>query len=197
MGLKIYKRGKRIAVSRTTVPVDSDVAKEVSTMAKSQGFSVVKLASDSLKLAVELLRRGITPSKALDMFKLMEKVLAFDVVPVPLSFLELVARKWKVCEDEEIEKFLRETGEKFGKVVASEFRSFSEFMAVVSQFFSMLPVARLSFSKSGNTWRIVFTTTGEMSVKFLGFFAEEAIRQFGCSVKTIYEGNTVTAEVTC
>lgn len=197
MGLKIYKRGKRIAVSRTTVPVDSDVAKEVSTMAKSQGFSVVKLASDSLKLAVELLRRGITPSKALEMFKLMEKVLAFDVVPVPLSFLELVARKWKVCEDEEIEKFLRETGEKFGKVVASEFRSFSEFMAVVSQFFSMLPVARLSFSKSGNTWRIVFTTTGEMSVKFLGFFAEEVIKQFGCSVKTIYEGNTVTAEVTC
>lgn len=77
MGLKIYKRGKRIAVSRTTVPVDSDVAKEVSTMAKSQGFSVVKLASDSLKLAVELLRRGITPSKALEMFKLMEKVISF------------------------------------------------------------------------------------------------------------------------
>jgi hypothetical protein len=49
-------------------------------------------------------------------------------------------------------------------------------MATASQFFSMLPVARLSFSRSGNTWRIVFTATGGLSVKCLGYFAEEAIR---------------------
>ncbi|MEM4651268.1 MAG: hypothetical protein QW086_05515 [Pyrobaculum sp.] len=184
-------------VSKTTVPVDSEVAKEVSSVAKTQGFSVVKLASDSLKLAVELLRRGITPTKALEMFRLAEKILAFDVVPVPLSYLELVARKWKTCEDQEVEQFLRETGEKFGKVVAAEYRTFGEFMATASQFFSMFPVARLSFSRSGNTWRIVFTSTGELSVKCLGYFAEEAIKQFGCSVKTSYEGNIIIAELTC
>jgi hypothetical protein len=184
-------------VSKTTVPVDSEVAREVSSMAKTQGFSVVKLASDSLKLAVELLRRGITPTKALEMFRLTEKILAFDVVPVPLSYLELVARKWKTCEDQEVEQFLRETGEKFGKVVTAEYRTFGEFMATASQFFSMFPVARLSFSKSGNTWRIVFTATGELSAKCLGYFAEEAIKQFGCSVKTSYEGNIIIAEVTC
>jgi hypothetical protein len=83
------------------------------------------------------------------------------------------------------------------KVVAAEYRTFGEFMATASQFFSMFPVARLSFSKSGNTWRIVFTATGELSVKCLGYFAEEAIKQFGCSVKTSYEGNIIIAEVTC
>jgi hypothetical protein len=184
-------------VSKTTVPVDSEVAKEVSSVAKSQGFSVAKLASDSLKLAVELLRRGITPTKALEMFKLMEKVLAFDAVPVPLSYLELMAKKWNMCEDQEVERFLRETGEKFGKVLAAEFRSFNEVMSVASQLFSMVPVARLSFSRSGNTWRIVFMATGELSVKCLGYFAEEAMRQFGCSVKTNYQRNTVIAEVAC
>jgi hypothetical protein len=60
-------------VSKTTVPVDSEVAKEVSSVAKS--FSVAKFASDSLKLAVELLRRDITPTKALEMFRLTEKFL--------------------------------------------------------------------------------------------------------------------------
>lgn len=184
-------------VSKTTVPVDSEVAKEVSSVAKSQGFSVVKLVSDSLKLAVELLRRGITPTKALEMFRLTEKILAFDVVPVPLSYLELVAKKWKMCEDQEVEQFLRETGEKFGKVIAAEYRTFGEFMAAASQFFSMLPVARLSFTRSGNTWRIVFTAAGGLSLKCLGYFAEEAIKQFGCSVKTSYEGNIIVAEVTC
>jgi len=184
-------------VSKTTVPVDSDVAKEVSSVAKSQGFSVVKLASDSLKLAVELLRRGITPAKALEMFKLTEKILAFDVVPVPLSYHELVARKWNTCEDQEVQRFLREIGEKFGKVVAAEYRTFGELMATASQFFSMLPVARLSFSRSGNTWRILFTAVGELSVRCLSVFAEEAIKQFGCSVKMSYEGSVIAAEVTC
>jgi hypothetical protein len=70
-------------------------------------------------------------------------------------------------------------------------------MATASQFFSMLPVARLSFSRSGNTWRIVFTAAGELSVKCLGYFAEEAIRQFGCSVKIDYQVNTIVAEVMC
>jgi hypothetical protein len=107
-------------VSKTTVPVDSEVAKEVSSAAKSQGFSVVKFVSDSLRLAVELLRRGITPTKALEMFRLTEKILAFDVVPVPLSYLELIA-KWNICDDQEVERLLQETGEKFGKVVAAEF----------------------------------------------------------------------------
>jgi len=184
-------------VSKTTIAVDSDVARELSSAAKSQGFSVVRLASDSLKLAVELLRRGITPTKALEMFRLTEKILAFDVVPVPLSYLELVAKKWKMCEDQEVEQFLRETGEKFGKVIAAEYRTFGEFMATASQFFPMLPVARLSFTRSGNTWRIVFTAAGGLSLKCLGYFAEEAIKQFGCSVKTSYEGNIIVAEVTC
>ncbi len=184
-------------VSKTTVPVDSEVAKEVSSVAKSQGFSVVKLASDSLKLAVELLRRGITPTKALEMFRLTEKILAFDAVPVPLSYLELVARKWNMCDDQEVEQFLRETGEKFGKIIAADYRTFGELMATASQFFSMLPVARLSFSRSGNAWRIVFTAAGELSLKCLSYFAEEAIKQFGCSVKTSYEGHIIVAEVTC
>ncbi|MEM0462633.1 MAG: hypothetical protein QXJ71_10120 [Pyrobaculum sp.] len=197
MGSKIYKRIKGSSVSRTTVPVESEVAKEASSVAKAQGYSVVKLASDALKLAVELLRRGITPGKAIEMFRLLEKALAFDVVPVPLSYLELVAKKWKTCEDEEVIAFLKETGAKFGKIAVQDFRSFGEFMAVASQFFSLLPVSRLSFSRSGNTWRIVFAATGEMSVKCLGYFAEEAIRQFGCTVKTTYESNVIVAEVSC
>jgi hypothetical protein len=101
-------------VSKTTVPVDSEVAKEVSSVAKSQGFSVAKFVSDSLKLAVELLKRGITPTKALEMLRLTEKILAFDIVPVPLAYLELIAKKWNTCDDQEVEHLLRETGEKFG-----------------------------------------------------------------------------------
>lgn len=184
-------------MSRTTVPVESEVAKEISAVAKAQGFSVLRLVSDSLKLAVELLKRGITPTRAVEMFRLMEKVLAFDVVPVPLSYLELLAKKWNTCDDGEVKRYLREVGEKFGKVLTSEFRTFGELMQVAAQFFSLLPVARVNFSKTGNTWRIVFVSAGETSVKCLGYFAEEAVKQFGCAVRVEYSGNTIVAEVTC
>jgi hypothetical protein len=58
-----------------------------------------------------------------------------------------------------MERLLREAGEN-SKSLRPSFRSFNEVMAVASQFFSMLPVAKLSFSRCGNMWRIVFTATG-------------------------------------
>ncbi|MGC8584044.1 MAG: hypothetical protein ACP5MH_10015 [Thermoproteus sp.] len=184
-------------MSRSTVPVEGDVARELSIVAKSQGFSVLRLASDSLRLALELLKRGITPTRAIEMWRLTEKIAAFDAMPVPLSYLELVAKKWGVCDDLEVEAFLREIGAKFGKIAAGEFRSFGEFMSVATQFLSMLPVARLSLSRDGNSWRIVFTSAGASSARCLGYFAEEAIKQFGCAAKISYGDSTITAEITC
>ncbi|MEM0370551.1 MAG: hypothetical protein QXU58_04115, partial [Pyrobaculum sp.] len=61
-------------MSRSTLPVDGEVAREVSNLAKSQGFSVVRLTSDALKLTIELLKKGITPTRALEIFRLVEKV---------------------------------------------------------------------------------------------------------------------------
>ncbi|MEM1926050.1 MAG: hypothetical protein QXR64_03245 [Pyrobaculum sp.] len=184
-------------MSRSTLPVDGEVAREVSNLAKSQGFSVVRLTSDALKLTIELLKKGITPTRALEIFRLVEKVVALDAVPVPLSYLELAAKKWGICNDVEIENFLRETGEKFGKVIADEFKTFGEFMATVTQLLSMFPVARVMYSKSGDVWRIAFTSVGSHSLRCLGIFAESAIRQYGCEVKTTYEENVITAEIVC
>ncbi|MEM1519780.1 MAG: hypothetical protein QXF78_06105 [Pyrobaculum sp.] len=102
-----------------------------------------------------------------------------------------------LCNDVEIESFLRETGEKFGKVIADEFKTFGEFMATVTQLLSMFPVARVMYSKSGDMWRIAFTSVGSHSLRCLGIFAESAIRQYGCEVKTTYEENVITAEIVC
>lgn len=184
-------------MSRTTVPVDSEVAREISSIAKTQGYSMVSLVSDALKLAAELLKRGITPGKALEMFRLFTITLAFDVVPTPLSYLELIAKKWNICEDEEVISFLKEIGQKFGKIISNEFKNFNEFINIASLFFSMVPVSRLSFSRSGNTWRLVFTSTGKQSAECLRYFAEEAIRQFNCRIKTTSSGNVIVAEIVC
>jgi len=181
---------------RTTVPVEDDVAKEASALAKSRRLSLTRLSSDALRLAVELFRRGISPSRGLEMFRLMELALVFDIVPVPLPLLELFAEKWGVCEDEDVVKMLKETGAKFGQLVSAHF-SFPELVQTVAQLFSFFPTARLSFTRRGEMWRIVFIAPGEKSVKCLTNFAEEAIRQWKCRPKITSEKNIITAEISC
>ncbi|ABL87346.1 conserved hypothetical protein [Pyrobaculum islandicum DSM 4184] len=183
-------------MSRSTVPVEGDVAREVASLAKSHGFSVVRLATDSLKLAIELMKRGVTPVNALEMYKLLEKIIAFDVVPVPLSFLELLAKKWDICNNPEIEHYLKEIGEKFGKTLLSEFKNFNEFVRVASLLFAQFPTTRFTINKTGNVWRIYFAPAGPLSARCLARFAEEVIKQFGCVTKTQYNP-VIAAEVEC
>jgi len=181
---------------RTTVPVEADAAREFSEIAKIQGYSVVRLASDSLRLAVELFRRGISPSRGLEMFRLVELALAFDVVPVPLPLLELFAEKWGVCEDGDVAKALREMGARFGQLASARL-TFPELVQTAAQLFALFPTARLSFTRRGETWRIVFIAPGEKSAKCLATFAEEAIRQWKCQPKITTEKNVITAEIEC
>ncbi|ABO08929.1 hypothetical protein [Pyrobaculum calidifontis] len=181
---------------RTTIPVEGDVAKEASALAKSQRLSLIRFSSDALRLAVELFRRGISPSRGLEMFRLVELALAFDVVPVPLPLLELFAEKWGVCEDGDVAKALREMGARFGQLASARF-TFPELVQTAAQFFALFPTARLSFTRRGETWRIVFIAPGEKSAKCLATFAEEAIRQWKCQPKIAVEKNVITAEITC
>ena len=181
---------------RTTIPVEGDVAKEASALAKSQRLSLIRFSSDTLRLAVELFRRGISPSRGLEMFRLVELALAFDVVPVPLPLLELFAEKWGVCEDGDVAKALREMGARFGQLASARF-TFPELVQTAAQFFALFPTARLSFTRRGETWRIVFIAPGEKSAKCLATFAEEAIRQWKCQPKIAVEKNVIAAEISC
>lgn len=183
-------------MSRSTVPVEGDVAREVASLAKSHGFSIIRLATDALRLAAEMLKRGVTPANALEMYKLFEKIIAFDVVPVPLSFFELLAKKWDICNDPETESYLRETGEKFAKTLLSEFKTFGELIRAASLLFAQFPTARFNISKAGNIWKIYFAPAGPLSAKCLVYFAEGVIRQFGCTAK-ITLNSVITAEVEC
>ncbi|CCC81823.1 hypothetical protein [Thermoproteus tenax] len=183
-------------MSKSTVPVEGDVAREVASLARSHGLSVIRLATDSLKLAAEMLKRGITPSNALEMYKLLEKVMAFDAVPVPLSLMELLAKRWNICDDPEVENFLRETGEKFGKTLLSEFKTFGELVRTASLFLAQFPTARFTINRAGGVWKIYFAPAGPLSAKCLVHFAEGMIRQFGCNAKFTAD-SIITVEVEC
>ncbi len=182
---------------RTTVPVDWDAARSLAAEAKAQGFSVFRLVSDSVRLAVELLRRGVSPSHALELLRLAEILLRLDAVPVPLAYLELVARKWGVCDDPEVVNLLRNVGGLFGDHAASGYGSLERLLGVLGSALPLFPGAKLSFGRVGDAWRLVLTYGGSASGKCLAHIVEEAIRRFGCSPNVRLEGSALLAEATC
>lgn len=183
-------------MSKTTLPVNSAVAKEFISLARSRGYSVILLTTESLKLASELLKRGVSPGEALELYKLFERTLAFDVVPVPFVLLEYVAEKWNICEDPWVERYVRELGVKFGKSISGDLK-IEEFVKALAAAFRFLPTARFDFSKSRNKLNLVFILPGRRSVKCWLSFTEAALAQFNCGVKTSVEGATVLMEVVC
>ncbi|MFN7106388.1 MAG: hypothetical protein ACK4M3_07400 [Pyrobaculum sp.] len=181
----------------STLPVDRDTAREVYQMAKSRGILTIRFVSEALKLALDLYRRDITPALAREMYLLLEKTLAYDTVAVPLQVLELMAAKYGVCNDEEIERYLRDVGERFGRDMAAAFRNFGDFLVVAAHVFAILPPARISYSKKGDSWVVVFTSPAVHSLKCLQYFAEEVIRQFGCRNMFTQVENSITAYIEC
>ncbi len=182
---------------RTTVPVDLDAARSLAAAARTQGFSVLRLASDSVRLTVELLRHGVTPSNALELLRLVEILLRLDAVPVPLAYLELVARRWGVCDDPEVVDLLRNVGGLFGDHVAAGYGSLERLLGVLGAALPLFPGAKLSFGKAGDTWRLVLTYGGSASGKCLAYIVEEAMRRLGCNANIRLEGNALLAEATC
>ncbi|CCC81917.1 hypothetical protein [Thermoproteus tenax] len=184
-------------MSKTSLPVDKDIAEEVSAAAKAQGLQESKVVSDSLKLAMALLRRGVTPTKALDLYKFFELLLAFDIIPAPLALLQTLAHKWNICEDRDVQEVLRDSGRKFGRLAASVYGSFSEAVSTAVVFFSYLPAVKITASRSDQEWRIAFTAPGEGLEKCFYYFVEEAAGEFGCRAEVKAAGLAVEVKARC
>ncbi len=182
-----------MAPDKTTMPVDGDAARSLAAAAKAQGFPIVRLASDSVRLTVELLMRGLTPSTVLDLLKLVDVLLG-----LPLAYLELTARKWDACDDMEVARLLRDSGRLLGSRAAALYGSLGEFLGVLGRALALLPTPRLSFGQvDGRTWRIVLVHGGEKSGKCIAHVAEGAVRGFGCAPHVRLEGGAVLVEATC
>ncbi len=76
--------------SKTTVTVDREVALKLSQIAREFGISALRLASDSLEVAVEALRRGYSPRRLQLLLHAVTAMESQDVFPLPLHVMVAV-----------------------------------------------------------------------------------------------------------
>jgi len=96
-----------------------------------------------------------------------------------------------------VSKYLRSVGIEFGKLAAEDFKDFGDFVSLLSTISSLLPIARFDFAKRSDVWVIVFKAAGSHSVKCLGIFAEEVVKQMGCIPDVEYKTDEIIARVKC
>lgn len=75
---------------KTTITVDRDIALRFSKASREHGISALRLASDSLELAIEALRYGYSPKRLQLLLKMAISLDTEDVFPVPIHLLSSI-----------------------------------------------------------------------------------------------------------
>ncbi len=76
--------------SKTTITVDREVALKLSQVAREFGISALRLASDSLELAIEALRRGYSPKHLQLLVRTASALESQDIFPLPLHIMAAI-----------------------------------------------------------------------------------------------------------
>ena len=84
---------------KTTITVDREVALKLSQVAREFGITALRLASDSLEVAIEALRRGYSPKRLQLLVRTAPALESMDAFPLPLHILAAI------FEEVDIDKF--------------------------------------------------------------------------------------------
>jgi hypothetical protein len=138
---------------KTTITVDREVALKFSQAAREFGISALRLASDSLEVAIEALRRGYSPKRLQLLVRTASALESQDVFPLPLHIMAAI------FEELDKDKFkipLYEAGRALGAALSISVQ-FQELVRDPQMFKLVLPIRNATCNIKGQTCVIDLT----------------------------------------
>jgi len=138
---------------KTTITVDREVALKFSQAAREFGISALRLASDSLEVAIEALRRGYSPKRLQLLVRTASALESQDVFPLPLHIMAAV------FEEVDIDRFkvpMYEAGRALGAALSISVQ-FQELVRDPQMFKLVLPIRNVTCNIKGQTCVIDLT----------------------------------------
>jgi hypothetical protein len=132
---------------KTTITVDREVALKFSQVSREFGISALRLASDSLEVAVEALRRGYSPKRLQLLVRTASALESQDAFPLPLHIMAAI------FEEVDIDKFkvpLYEAGRALGAALSISVQ-FQELVRDPQMFKLVLPIRNATCNIKGQT----------------------------------------------
>jgi hypothetical protein len=135
---------------KTTITVDREVALKFSQVSREFGISALRLASDSLEVAIEALRRGYSPKRLQLLVRTASALESMDVFPLPLHIMAAI------FEEVDKDKFkvpLYEAGRALGAALSISVQ-FQELVRDPQMFKLVLPIRNATCNIKGQTYVI-------------------------------------------
>jgi hypothetical protein len=130
---------------KTTITVDREVALKFSQAAREFGISALRLASDSLEVAIEALRRGYSPKRLQLLVRTASALESQDAFPLPLHIMAAI------FEEVDKDKFkipLYEAGRALGAALSISVQ-FQELVRDPQMFKLVLPIRNATCNING------------------------------------------------
>lgn len=130
---------------KTTITVDREVALKLSQVPREFGISALRLASDSLEVAIEALRRGYSPKRLQLLVRTASALESQDAFPLPLHIMAAI------FEEVDIDKFkipLYEAGRALGAALSISVQ-FQELVRDPQMFKLVLPIRNAACNIKG------------------------------------------------
>jgi len=162
---------------KTTITVFKESALKIGKLARERGLSLLKVASEALDLAAEVVRDGKTPAEAIPLVKLHKVAPVFDMVYIPLG---IVAEILKDADDYLIQFY--DYGRDLGAALSKEVK-LSELLKNGDALRSLIPARRVEFQR-GALVIMLPPRSGKLAHLFASFL-RGLLDGFGCTRHTV------------
>ncbi|ABO09016.1 hypothetical protein [Pyrobaculum calidifontis] len=173
---------------KTTITVCREAALKIGKLARERGLSLLKVASEALDLAAEVVIDGKTPAEVIPLVKLHKVAPVFDMVYMPLG---IVAEILKDADAYLIQFY--DYGRDLGAALSRELK-LSELLKNGDMLRSLIPARRVEFQR-GALVVMLPPRSGKLAHLFASFL-RGLLDGFGCTRHTVStSSNLIEANV--
>jgi len=175
---------------KTTITVCRETALKIGKLTRERGLSLLKVASEALDLAAEVVRDGKTPAEVIPLVKLHKVAPVFDMVYMPLGIVA------EILKDADADDYLiqfYDYGRELGAALSKEVK-LSELLKNGDVLKSLIPARRVEFQR-GNLVVMLPPRSGKLAHLFASFL-RGLLDGFGCTRHTVStSSNLIEANV--
>lgn len=173
---------------RINIAVARDVAEELASLAESSGMTQFALASELLRMGIDLVKSGYTPAQVRDLVEFYRIMTELEIVPIPGRLLDrLITEMYRLNKDAVLNAWC-EAGKALAGYIRALFGDLSAAVHLLPLLSKIVPVKRFD----------VRVTDREAAIEIVGLgYSIESVEANAAAAKCLLEelGYKITEQV--
>jgi len=172
---------------RINIAVAKHVAEELARVAEERGMTQFALASELLKLGLDLVKEGYEPQQVRELLTFYKIMSDLEIVPIPGRLLDKMVTDMYTLDSGAMERLWCEAGRMLAGYIKALFGDLKEVTSLVPYLARILPAKRFAVqvTEKGASIDIVGIGYGMESVQVNAVAAKCLLEEFGFVVEKV------------